>query len=261
MKISKIEKIDPKPSRCISVNSEDKLFAVGGLDGKSILTHNSVSQRNIVFGCILRPDSWRFLGIDLKKVELSAYRKYKETVLGVATELETALQALRFGQTTMMERYSQMEQLQVNNFLDLPERSQALLIMVDELGELLSLTGVKALSENTKIKYADGVDRLLKDLKIGDEILDNNSQPTKVIDKYEPVEQSRFELNISRDVDGIKETFISGAEHYWVVYFEHPDGVIEGPETVDTNWLYEYKKYNDTLPIEEQVKVKFKKLN
>lgn len=92
----------------------------------------------------MRPQSWRFLGIDLKKVELSAFRKYNNVVLAIATTIEDALVVLRFAQETMMRRYANMEELGVNNFLDLPERGQALLVMVDEAGELLSPSGVKS---------------------------------------------------------------------------------------------------------------------
>lgn len=143
MKLVEIERIDPKPSRCIEVDAKDRLFAAGGEDGQSIISHNSVVQRNIIFGCILRPDSWRFLGIDLKKVELSSYRAYSNVVLGIATTIEDALTVLRFASETMMKRYAELEQLGLNNFLDLPEKGQALMVMVDEAGELLSPSGVK----------------------------------------------------------------------------------------------------------------------
>lgn len=104
----------------------------------SVVSHNSVIQRNIVFACIMRPESWRFIGIDLKKVELSGYRKYSDVVLGIATVLEDALICLRFAQETMMKRYTEMEELQINDFKDLPNPGQSLLVMVDEAGELLS---------------------------------------------------------------------------------------------------------------------------
>lgn len=143
MKIRSVKKIDPEPSRCIEVSGERRLFAAGGEDGKSVVSHNSVVQRNIIFSTIMRPDSWRFLGVDLKKVELSAFRAYSNVVLGIATELEDALTVLRFAQQTMMKRYAEMEQLGVNNFLDLPEKGQALMVMIDEAGELLSSSGVK----------------------------------------------------------------------------------------------------------------------
>ena len=143
MRIKSLKRIDPKAARCIEVDSSERLFAVGGSSGATVVTHNSVAQRNIILGCVLRPDSWRFLGIDLKRVELSSWRAYSNVVLGIATNIEDALTVLRFAQQTMMKRYSELEQLGLNNFLDLPEKGQALLVMVDEAGELLSPSGVK----------------------------------------------------------------------------------------------------------------------
>lgn len=143
MQIKSIRPIEPTLARCIEVDSPDRLFAVGGQSGAHVVSHNSVAQRNIILGCVLRPDSWRFLGIDLKKVELSSWRAYSNVVLGIATTIEDALTVLRFAQQTMMKRYAELEQLGLNNFLDLPEKGQALLVMVDEAGELLSPSGVK----------------------------------------------------------------------------------------------------------------------
>lgn len=143
MQIKSIKKIVPELSRCIEVDSPDRLFASGGPDGVTFVSHNSVVQRNIIFATIMRPDRWRFLGIDLKKVELSGFRAYSNVVLGIATELPDALTVLRFAQETMMKRYSEFEQLGLNNFLDLPDPGQALMVMVDEAGELLGSSGVK----------------------------------------------------------------------------------------------------------------------
>lgn len=259
MKLKSITAITPKPSRCIEVDAPSRLFAAGGQDGKSIVSHNSVVQRNIILGCILRPDSWRFLGIDLKKVELSGFRAYSNVVLGIATTLEDALTVLRFAQETMMKRYAELEQLGLNNFLDLPEKGQALLVMVDEAGELLSPTGVKALSEDTLIPTPTGP-VLLRDLQVGDVIWDNHSLPTTVTNKYEPKEQDRFSLTISRDSDGATEDFVAGAEHYWVAYFESPTGEVTGPEIVDTTYLHAFKAEQEARLEGERTKVKFKKL-
>lgn len=258
MKIKSITKIEPHPSRCIEVDSPDRLFAAGGDDGQSVVSHNSVAQRNIIVGCIMRPNNWRFIGIDLKKVELSAFRKYSNVVLGIATTLEDALTCLRFAQETMMKRYAEMEQLGINNFLDLPQESPALLVMVDEAGELLSPSGVKALAETTLVVTPDG-SKLLKDIEVGDSVLDSNSQVTTVTRKYEPEDQSRYTLSITRDSDLKKESFVAGSEHFWVAYFKSPDGQLTGPSVVDTQYLYEFKKLQDSLPVEQRTTVKFKK--
>lgn len=258
MKIKSIKPIEPVLSRCIEVDNEDRLFAAGGDDGKSIVSHNSVVQRNIIFGCILRPDSWRFLGIDLKKVELSSFRAYSNVVLGIATELEDALTVLRFGQQTMMKRYAEMEQLGINNFLELPEKGQALMIMVDEAGELLSPSGVKALVSSTILPTPTGK-ITLENLEIGDTIYDNYGQETTVTRKYEPERQERFEMKISSETTSTQETFTAGSEHNWVCYFTAPDGTTTGPEILDTKFLHNFKKEQDKLPETSKTKVRFKR--
>lgn len=138
MLIKNIKPIKPEKSLCISVSSPNKLFAVGSKG--TLLTHNSVSQQNIIFSCIMRPKDWVILGIDLKRVELSRYRKFG---MKVATELGPALDFLRFAQAVMMKRYERLEEVGENNFRDLAVPGQALLVMIDEAGELLSPTGAK----------------------------------------------------------------------------------------------------------------------
>lgn len=259
MKIKKITKIEPELSKCIEVDHPRRLFAVGGETGQEVLTHNSVVQRNIIFSTIMRPDSWRFLGIDLKKVELSVFRAYSNVVLGIATELEDALTVLRFAQQTMMKRYSEMEQLGVNNFLDLPEKSQALLVMVDELGELISDSGVKALSEHTKIPLPNGELTTMKNLKIGDVILDNYSKPTVITNKYKPENQTQYSLTISSDTTNNSEKFIAGKEHWWVAIITDENGTQQPEKLMTTEELYKFKKEQEQLPKTERKTIKFRR--
>lgn len=260
MKLKSIEKIEPKTSRCISVDALDKLYAVGEGDYRKyrVLTHNSVVQQNIIIGCVLRPDNWRFLGIDLKKVELSRYRAYSEVVQGIATELEDALIVLRFAQQTMMTRYEEMEASGENNFLDLPEKGQALMVMVDEAGELLSPSGVKALSEYTILPTPAGEKRL-GDISVGDVVYDNYGNETVVTQKYTPDDQKRYDMTIRSEKTQRTETFISGSEHNWVAYFTFPDGETDGPHIVDTSYLQAFKAEQDRLPAEERTHVRFKR--
>lgn len=253
MRIKQIKQIEPELSHCISVGSSDKLFAVG--NGGRLLTHNSVAQQNIIFSCLLRPEHWVLLGIDLKRVELTRFRKYG---VNVAVDVETAVDFLRFAQAVMMKRYSRMEEQGVNDFKDLPVPGQALLVMADEAGELLSPSGSKSLSENTPILTSEGR-KTIKGVKIGDTIFDNHNRETKVVDKYEPEEQQHFKVKISNDSNSKSETFISGANHLWVVYFKHPDNKIEGPFTMETNQLANIVNEQKTLPKSERIKLKIKK--
>lgn len=148
MKVADIIPVEPVESRCFVVGSKNRLYRGGGEDGISIVSHNSVLQRNFVFQCIMRPNDWCFVGIDLKKVELSVYRPYTPVVLGIATDLESALTVLRFSQQTMMQRYELMEEHQKQDYADLPKPEgdmgyKRLMVMVDEAAELLSPSGVK----------------------------------------------------------------------------------------------------------------------
>jgi len=254
MKIKNIKEIKSVESNCISVDSYDKLFTIGE-QGK-LLTHNSVAQQNIIISCLLRPENWVILGIDLKRVELTRFKKFG---VKVATDLETAVEFLRFAQAVMMKRYERMEETGVNDFEDLPEDLQALMVMIDEAGELLSPTGAKALSENTLIPMNDGQMKKLKDVKIGDILLDNYNQPSKVTNKYEPQNQKHYKMKIKSDSNTKKEEFISGEEHYWVVYFENLDKTKEGPFTVETKELYGFIEKEKEKPKHLRRNIKIKK--
>lgn len=253
MLIKSIKKIDPVESNCISVDSHDKLFAIG--EEGNLMTHNSVSQQNIIISCLLRPDDWVILGIDLKRVELT---RFKQFGVKVATDLETAVEFLRFAQAVMMKRYTRMEELGVNDFEDLPENLQALMVMIDEAGELLSPTGAKALSENTKVLMEEG-HKLMKDIKVGDVVLDSLGKPTTVTDKYEPTSQKHYSVKVSRDSDGEKEEFIAGEEHYWVVYIAHPDDSVEGPLLLETWELNSVIEEDRLKPEGQRRQLKIKK--
>lgn len=254
MLIKSIKQIDPIESNCISVDSHDKLFAIG--EKGNLLTHNSVSQQNIIISCLLRPDDWVILGIDLKRVELTRFKKFG---VKVATDLETAVEFLRFAQAVMMKRYERMEELGVNDFEDLPENLQALMVMIDEAGELLSPTGAKALSEHTLIPLANGETKMLKDVEIGDILIDNYNKPTKVTNKYEPQSQTQYNVKVSSDISKKTETFIAGEEHFWVVYIANLDDSVEGPYLMETKELHEVMEEEKAKPEGERRKLKFKK--
>lgn len=110
----------------------------------------SVIQRTIIFHCIQHSDRWRFLGIDLKRVELPRYKKYSDVVLGVASTDEDAVEVMRFGSDEMMRRYELMENTGADHFMKLEDPPFALMIMVDEAYMAMATTGVK--SEEGKLK-------------------------------------------------------------------------------------------------------------
>lgn len=107
----------------------------------------SVSQRDVIIECLLRPKDWFLIIIDMKKVEGAMYRKYG---VPVATTYEDAAQLLSYAQKVMMDRYEKMEKLGINNWNDMPEneRGQAIMVNIDEAGELLA--PIKGKDEESK---------------------------------------------------------------------------------------------------------------
>lgn len=143
-KIVHIEEVTPEPMRCISVDAEDRLFLVGRT---LVPTHNSVLQRNLIFHCIQHNDMWRFLGVDVKRVELKPFAKYKQTVLGIGTNLEDGVEIVRYAKEVMESRYEEMEERGVNHFKDLLDENgkppYAIMLMVDEAYMFMATEGAK----------------------------------------------------------------------------------------------------------------------
>jgi hypothetical protein len=135
---------------------------IGGPSG----TGKSVLQRNIVFHVIQHNDRWRFLGVDLKRVELTPYNKYKKTVKGIATDVEQGLEVLKYAYNDMMDRYKMMEERNVNNLMDLDDPPYCLLIMVDEATMFLGASGSKTdegkAEDAMKGEAADLVGKILR---------------------------------------------------------------------------------------------------
>jgi hypothetical protein len=254
LRVKNSKRIPSEPVRCIKVDNLKHLYEIQ--DGKHrILSHNtgggkSILQRNIVFHVITHSKEIKFLGIDLKRVELSTYKKYSDAVLGIATTLEDAVEILRFAQETMMNRYAEMEQAGKQNFLEMENAGSALLIMIDEAGELLDTSApAKALVGSTIIPNVEGREDLAH-IAIGDHVIGEDGKPAEVKDKYEPVSQDRFSLTFRRTSDGAKESFIAGAEHWWTVY-------VNGDERLLTT-----KELNDlylATPVNDRKKITFKR--
>ena len=147
-RITRSEEVAKKPVRCIRVDTKDHLFRVGD----NILTHNtgggkSVLQRNVIFSIIAHSKDIKFLGIDLKRVELNNYGIFTDAVLGVATTLQDAVLVLEYAQKTMMSRYDMMSKLGYNDFKEVPNHGPAIMVMIDEAGQLLDSSGSKGSDE------------------------------------------------------------------------------------------------------------------
>lgn len=107
----------------------------------------STIQRNIIFHCIQHSDRWRFLGIDVKKVELSQYVEYDPVVMGIGTSVADGLEIIRYANEEMMNRYEQMKENKVNHFSNLAEVPYALMVMVDETYMFLAQSPAKSNEE------------------------------------------------------------------------------------------------------------------
>lgn len=121
----------------------DVTKAPNALIAGSAGTGKSVTQRNIIFHCLQHPDKWRFLGVDLHRVEFSPFTKYEPTVMGIATNVADGGEMVRYVQNEMLSRYREMEEIGVNNFQDLPNPPHAILLMIDETYSFLVASGIK----------------------------------------------------------------------------------------------------------------------
>lgn len=218
--ILKADVIDSEPVQCILVDDTSHDYQLGN----GVITHNtgggkSVLQRNVVFHVIAHARQIKFFGIDLKKVELSAYRPYSP-VLYIATTLEDAVQVLTTAQDLMMSRYAEMEENHVNNFLDLDSPGSALLVMVDEAGELLDCSApAKALGGDTLVKTLEDGEIPLREVEAErHHVLGSDLQWHEVVRKYEPESQDHYKVTTVRTSDGGRESFVAGSEHLWRVW-------------------------------------------
>lgn len=113
--------------------SSPNMFIVGKTGGGK-----SVLQRNLIFHCLQNSEQWMFLGIDLKQVELTPYKKYGPAVMDIATDITQSVHLLRYAKEEMMLRYKELEEKGLNNILDLETPYKSIMIMVDELFALLA---------------------------------------------------------------------------------------------------------------------------
>lgn len=109
----------------------------------------SVLQRNLLFHCIQHNDSWRFLGVDVKRVELTPFKRYTQTVLGIGANLEDGVDVVRYVKKVMDTRYERMEEMGVNHFSNMVDEETgkppyAIMLMVDEAFMFMSPEGAKS---------------------------------------------------------------------------------------------------------------------
>lgn len=219
-RISHMETTDNEMVQCVKVDNESHTYQLAN----GVITHNtgggkSVLQRNVVFHVIAHAKEIKFFGIDLKQVELSPYAKYSNAVLKVATDLTNAVGILNTAQEEMNRRYSEMKNKGVNNFLDLDSPGPALLVMVDEAGELLDTSApAKALAASTFVPNLEGKGTLAE-LEEGDHVLGTDLCWHVITGKHEPHAQDHYKVTVRDTAHGDRvESFTTGSEHLWRVW-------------------------------------------
>lgn len=104
----------------------------------------SVAERAIIAHALRYPNHWRLLGMDPKRVELSALRQY-DNVDEIATDLEDMAGILERAIEVMENRYREMEAAEsgatpYNHIHDLDPSRESYLIVIDELAMLTAQT-------------------------------------------------------------------------------------------------------------------------
>lgn len=130
----------------------------------------SVLQRNLLFHCIQHNDQWRFIGVDVKQVELTPFLRYSKTVMGVGINVEEGLEIIKYAHDIMTGRYAAMKASGVNHFMktedaDRPGKTPfALMVMVDEAFAFLSPKGGSSDAAKAENDMKGEASSLLSDL-------------------------------------------------------------------------------------------------
>ena len=110
----------------------------------------SAIERSLILHCLRHPDKWSVYAIDPWR-ELSPYKEYAP-VKGIVHTIGDAVEMLRSVRDEVEARYEKMEALGVNNYRDLPDEPPAILLIVDEIGGFLSMSGMKSQAEEDQLR-------------------------------------------------------------------------------------------------------------
>lgn len=97
----------------------------------------TIFQRAIVKHCLVHKD-WEMYGVDLKRVELTPYSKYTDTIKKVSTTLKDTEILLSGLLDEMHDRYMLLESRGLGNFSSLLDKGDKknIMVVVDELGSI-----------------------------------------------------------------------------------------------------------------------------
>lgn len=102
--------VGPQRVRCISTDS-------GKYESRGLVHHNSVAVRNIIMHCLTHSADMSVALIDLKQTEFT-YFKGKKGVVGVANEVQEAVELLRIARDVMYKRNREMAALGITDIND-----------------------------------------------------------------------------------------------------------------------------------------------
>lgn len=102
--------IGPKQVRCVSTDS-------GEYESRGLIHHNSVAVRNIIMHCLTHSADMSVALVDLKQTEFT-YFKGKKGVVGVANEVQEAVELLRIARDVMYKRNREMAALGLTDIVD-----------------------------------------------------------------------------------------------------------------------------------------------
>jgi hypothetical protein len=119
-----------------NVGQEAHALLAGSSDsGKTVV------QRSIFTHCLQHKNIWKVIGIDLKIIEFSQFKKFKESVFDTSTTLKESVKMLERIKEIMLNRYEEMDREDIKHFRELKDENgvppYAFMIMIDETMSLI----------------------------------------------------------------------------------------------------------------------------
>lgn len=136
--VTEVRPVASVPVRCVTVDGAAHQFLV---TRAFLPTHNSVIQRVLILHA-LQEERWRVYGVDPKAVELF-WLKGRSGVVEVTSQLESMRDTVERVYQEMLRRQDECTAASRNSYLQLDPVPPALLLVVDEVTEFLSLSKMK----------------------------------------------------------------------------------------------------------------------
>lgn len=93
----------------------------------------SIAIRNLIFHCLLHPEQFSLVSVNLKAEEFPFFGKYNDVILKHVETLEDAFGVVQYANLLFRERYAAMEKAGVNNYTELPTKEKTTIVILDEV--------------------------------------------------------------------------------------------------------------------------------